>query len=143
MVQDSKVSIEYVDFYTKMSLNLDAPLGNKKTKRTLLLILITLMNPITKLKSWYDEITDEPAKWTLDMCQQLDIMYGSDGQTHDVEWSKWHIGVHYIVLSQHLRSTVSICWLVWWWLCNFMVRQVNFNSFLHPNEPPQRIFDIL
>ena len=26
-----------------------------------------------------DEITDELAKWTLDMCQQLDIMYGSDG----------------------------------------------------------------
>ena len=25
-----------------------------------------------------DEITDELAKWTLDMCQQLDIMYGSD-----------------------------------------------------------------
>ena len=28
----------------------------------------------------------------------------------------------------------------WWRLRNFMVRQVKFNLFLHPNEPPQRIF---
>ena len=35
MVQDSKVSFEYVDFYTKMSLILDAAFGNKKTKHTL------------------------------------------------------------------------------------------------------------
>ena len=38
MVQDSKVSFEYVDFYTKMSLILDAAFGNQKTKRTLLFI---------------------------------------------------------------------------------------------------------
>ena len=30
--------------------------------------------------------------------------------------------------------------VVWWKMWNFIVRQVNFNSFLHPNEPPQRIF---
>ena len=38
MVQDSKVSFEYVDFYTKMSLILDAAFGNQKTKWTLLYI---------------------------------------------------------------------------------------------------------
>ena len=30
--------------------------------------------------------------------------------------------------------------VAWWRLCNFIVRQVKFNMFLHPNEPPQRIF---
>ena len=25
-------------------------------------------------------------------------------------------------------------WKVWWHLCNFLVRQVKFNRFLHPNE---------
>ena len=29
--------------------------------------------------------------------------------------------------------------IAWWWLWNFIVRQVKFNLFLHPNEPPQRI----
>ena len=36
MLQESKVSFEYVDFHTKMSLILDAAFGNKKTKRTLM-----------------------------------------------------------------------------------------------------------
>ena len=31
-------------------------------------------------------------------------------------------------------------WLAWWQLWNFIVRQVNFNSFLYPNEPPQKFF---
>ena len=30
--------------------------------------------------------------------------------------------------------------LVFWWLRIFIMRQVNFNSFLHPNEPLQKIF---
>ena len=29
---------------------------------------------------------------------------------------------------------------MWWQLRNFIVRQVEFNRFLHPNEHPQRIF---
>ena len=33
--------------------------------------------------------------------------------------------------------------LVWWQLWNFIVRQVNFNIFLHPNEPPQKGFQYL
>ena len=36
MVQVSKVSFEYVDFNTKISLILDAAFGNQKTKRTLM-----------------------------------------------------------------------------------------------------------
>ena len=30
--------------------------------------------------------------------------------------------------------------LVWWLLWNFIIRQMKFNRFLHPNEPLQRIF---
>ena len=39
MVQDSKVSFEYVDFYTKMSLILDAAFENQKTKWILMYTL--------------------------------------------------------------------------------------------------------
>ena len=43
----------------------------------------------------------------------------------------------------HLEQTYIVCTIVWWQLWNFIVRQVNFNSFLHPNEPPRRIFSYL
>ena len=73
---------------------MDKPIGRWITKRILAqkvssklksLLLANLPNchlVISKPQNrmnLIDEITDELAKWTLDMCQQLDIMYGSDG----------------------------------------------------------------
>jgi len=51
-----------------------------------------------------------------------------------------------LLVDQRLWSKIGrnkgkmVCALVWWQFWNFIVRQVNFNSFLHPNKPHQRIF---
>ena len=37
---------------------------------------------------------------------------------------------------------ISIQLLAWWQLWSFIVRQVKYKMFLHPNEPPQMIFFI-
>ena len=45
----------------------------------------------------------------------------------------WHSAV---LQSLELQECIVARWQLW----NFIVRQVKFNMFLHPNEPPRRIF---
>ena len=49
-------------------------------------------------------------------------------------YSDWRFCLECKCISKH---TYTVVWLRSW---NFIVSQVNFNSFLNPNEPSQRIF---
>ena len=44
------------------------------------------------------------------------------------------------LLTDDVTRSFTFVVLAWWRLWNIIVRQVSFNSFLHPNEPTQVVF---
>ena len=55
MVQESKVSFEYVDFLTKMSLILDPAFGNQKTKWTLVFTDLRFLHMARSVKEIFEK----------------------------------------------------------------------------------------
>ena len=53
---------------------------------------------------------------------------------------KVNSGLRLIIFHTFIGCTLQICTLVSWELWNFIVWQIKFNAFLHPNELPRRIF---
>ena len=60
--------------------------------------------------------------------------------TKKVLWKLLQLLLYSLFYGDCHDAFFCVCLLVWWRLWNFIVRQVNFNTFLHPYEPPDRIF---
>ena len=95
------------------------------------------------LTEWREELADEQNIHALLqlakdlLASEANQPLGPDELSYRQEQALyWLCKVQQNFVSSFIKITF-LCLIV---MRNFIVRQANFNSFLHPNEPPQRIF---
>ena len=79
--------------------------------------------------------------WNSHLKRTISILHTGKGIKVFVSRCRFKALLYHLNFSQNFSLfCVLDCTLAWWQLWNFIVRQVKFNRFLHPNENPQRIF---